>query len=367
LTRKIKDLIKSFLYLLKPTADLPRGGDLTAVETALNSRCTSDYNGDPQKFHWGIFDKAKKLSDRAIRNIVSMARIPRFTDEKVEIQFERNMLTFVVQSRVSGVLKDWMMVESGMQQQAVGLVCAALGVGMVFRNLGVDGIPISANDHANVRIQLDPMKPSYDGSFWSMSAPAGEKPWVRGNLSDPVRDGQNSLISTLKKLKIENKNGRESTNDEVSQLLWAARGRTPHFYKSKPWGMTIPTAQGKQNISCVHPIFENTLHRYVNWDENRPTHSLEVLGDIDIALQKHLLTLFPSFNCFFLIGTAHTSGIALWELGYQLLNLLLQAYSLGLTYRAALLAETDRTVFSRIHTQTPVVIFAVRKRQDGKR
>ena len=33
-----------------------------SVEMALNSRCTSDYDGNPKRFHWGMFDPERKLS-----------------------------------------------------------------------------------------------------------------------------------------------------------------------------------------------------------------------------------------------------------------------------------------------------------------
>jgi hypothetical protein len=89
-----------------------------------------------------MFDTTKKLSDAQIEKIIHLARIPRFTDKRVEIQSDRNMLTFVIENHASGLLRDWMMVESGMQQQAIGLVCAALGAGMVFRSLGADGTSI---------------------------------------------------------------------------------------------------------------------------------------------------------------------------------------------------------------------------------
>jgi len=44
-------------------AVLPLGGNRTSVERALNSRCTSDFDEDPKVFHWGMFNKANKLSD----------------------------------------------------------------------------------------------------------------------------------------------------------------------------------------------------------------------------------------------------------------------------------------------------------------
>ena len=45
--------------------------------------------------------------------------------------------------------------------------------------------------------------------------------------------------------------GRRSGSKDVSQLLWAARGRTPHKYRGREWGMTIPTWAGGQNLPIV--------------------------------------------------------------------------------------------------------------------
>ena len=154
LRREMKELLKSALYFLKPTFDLPEGGHNISVETALNSRCTSDYDENPEEFHWGMFDGKKKLSSEQIESVLSLARIPRFTDQRAEIRSERNILIFVVGNQVSGIMRDWMMVESGMQQQAVALICAALGVGMVFRNMGKDGTSISDTDYGTIKIRL---------------------------------------------------------------------------------------------------------------------------------------------------------------------------------------------------------------------
>ncbi len=349
---KIQDLFKA-------PVKLPIEGETISVELALNSRCTSDYDGNPKEFHWGIFDRTKKLSDEQIEKMIHLATIPRFTDRKVEIQSEHNILTFVMDNHVSGFLRDWMMVESGMQQQAVGLVCAALGVGMVFRGLGKDGATISDTDYATVKVKLDAMKPTYDGSFWSSFPPAGTKPWLRGNLADAVRDGNKPLICALERLKIENRKGRKSTDESVSQLLWAARGRTPHFYKSRPWGMTMPTSGGEQNISSVYLISDCKMSRYLNWHNNRPTHSLEMLGEIDSDLHNELIKLFPLNNCFIVIGKNENFAIALWEVGYQLLNLLLQAHSLDILYQAALLDETQKTLLRRMGVKDPVAAFAI--------
>jgi len=358
--RKIKNFVKSVLHSLKPIYDLPEEGQYTSIETALNSRCNSDYEGNPEKYHWGIFDTTKKLSSEQIKELISLAKIPRFTDQKVEIQSKRNILTFVIQNQVSGILRDWIMVESGMQQQAVGLVCAALGVGMAFRNLGKDGTSISDTDYGTIKIRLDPMKPTYNGSFWSNLPPGGRNPWLKGNLTHPVRDGGKPLLAAIANLGTHNKSSRKSTEQSIGQLLWAARGRTPHYFLSRPWGMTIPTAHGKQNTSCVYLISENKVYRYVNWHKNRPTHSLELLSEIVTDLQNQLIQLFTFSHFFIVIGVNEISGIALWEVGYQLLNLLLQAHSLDVAYEAFLMDETHKAMLSRMPIKDPIAVLALK-------
>ena len=365
---KIEDLFMSPKELPPDSerleAKLPPEGETVSVEMALNSRCNSDYDDNPKRFHWGMFDRINKLSETQTRRIIGLAKIPRFTDRKVEIQSDCNMLTFVIDNHASGLLRDWMMVESGMQQQAIGLVCAALGVGMVFRSLGEDGTTISDTDYASVKVKLDAMKPTYDGSFWSSSPPAGRKSLRRGNLPDPVRDGNKPLISTLEAVKIKNRSGRKSTDESVSQLLWAARGRTPHLYKSRPWGMTVPTSGGEQNASSVYLIRDDKLFKYVNWHKNRPTHSLETLGKIDLDLYNQLIKPFPFHNSFIVIGKNIDFATALLEVGYQLLNLVLQAQALGLGYEAVMLDENQKEIFRSVGIKDSVCTFSLRQRTE---
>ncbi|MBW2011650.1 MAG: hypothetical protein JRI32_08445, partial [Deltaproteobacteria bacterium] len=157
--------------------ELPPEGPAISVETALNSRCTSDYNEAPEIFHWGMFDKTKKLSTEQISKVKDLVKIPRFTNHRLDVQIKGNILTFIFDNHVSGIQRDWLMIESGMQQQAVGLICVALGIGMVFKNLGKDGTTISEAEHGTVKIKLDAMKPTYAGTFWISSPPAGTRPW----------------------------------------------------------------------------------------------------------------------------------------------------------------------------------------------
>jgi hypothetical protein len=92
------------------------------------------------------------------------------------------------------------MVESGMLQQAVCLLCAASGIGMVFKSLGPDGSRLNSHKLAAICMNLDAMKPSYDGEYWSTYPPRGEQPWMKGNMEDPQRDGNIPFMSAMKDL-----------------------------------------------------------------------------------------------------------------------------------------------------------------------
>jgi len=273
-------------------AEFHSDGPLVSAELAMNSRCTSDYDDNQKTFHWGMFDKENKLSPSQIAEVVNLSKIARFTNKSARINIKDNMLTFTIDGKASGIEREWLMIESGMQQQAVGLVCAALGVGMVFRNSGKNGKQASEDEYETIKIKLDAQKPSYGGAYWSNLKPSGWKEWEKGNLPDPIRNGNNSLISTLSELRKENIGSTEITDIQIGQLLWAARGRTPHLYKSRPWGMTIPTWAGKQDIAEVNFITKSNYYRYENWKNNKPTHNLVVIGEFSEKNWKHILKHF---------------------------------------------------------------------------
>lgn len=344
-------------------AVLPGDGRDISVETALNSRCTSDRDDDPRHFHWGMFDRESRLSPGQARLIVSRIQIPRFTDGGPSIVAEDNALTFIIDSQATGFARDCLMVESGMQQQAVGLVCAALGVGYVFRTLGTGGTRISEKEFATVRIQIDAMKPSFHGEYWSTSPPADPKPWKSGTLPDPARGGGEALLTAIQELRASNDGGAQADTRALGQLLWAARGRTPHYYKSDPWGLTIPTYQGNQTITGLCVLSGGRYSEYVNWRDGRPTHSLENERCVDARLLEILLDRYRPMNGFILVHKNENLERALWEVGYQLLNAMLQAHSLGLCYRAVLFDEIERKRFQDVGVKEPVAALLIRQRE----
>jgi hypothetical protein len=346
-------------------AQLPTEGEYVSVEKALNSRCSSDYDDDPSIFHWGMFDKSKFLSEGDIQRVISLSQIRRFTSGALGIRAEKNTLFFVTDPQAAGIEKDRLMVESGMHQQAVSLVCAALGIGSVILNLGPDGKIVSPGEFGSVRMKIDPMKPSYEGSYWSTSPPNKWNKWQKGNLPDPMRDGKTPLLSALRDYALQNIHGKPVSIQSLSQLLWAARGRTPHFYKSIPWGLTIPVWAGGKDLTNLLVLTSSRLCDYRNRGRRGPTHSLKRFAPVKQDLYLRVLQLFPAWNCLIVFSTNDLHTRALWEVGYQMLNLAIQAYSLDISYELFLLeGEQKAFLADNLGISGPIAALCLRTEND---
>jgi hypothetical protein len=318
----------------------PAGGELVSTETALNSRCTSDNDGDPYRFHWGMFSQSHKLAHSVIEDLAASIQLPRFTKYSAVLKAHHNTVEFLTDNSVTGPDRAWLMVESGMQQQALCLLCAARGIGMVYQSSGNDGIALSGGLLQVIQVWLNCMDPSYNGSFWSSDAPSRSRPWMKGNLSDPLRKGTMPLLNALQGLVLDGSgNGMVASVNHIGQLLWAARGRTPHFYKSEPWGMTIPVCQGLQDLSSVYLVSSEQLYRYVNFDKNRPTNSIHPIGRVERALFDRLVRSQGDWKSAIVLSRNDDYARGDWEVGYSLLNLLVQARSLGIRYKSILLND----------------------------
>jgi hypothetical protein len=60
------------------------------------------------------------------------------------------------------------------------------------------------------------------------------------------------------------------------------------------------------------------------------------------------------------LGKNEDSGRAYWEVGYQILNLILQAKSLGISYKAILLDESSRDSFRCLGIKDPLAAMLLR-------
>lgn len=366
--------VKKFLYKLQDRVlPKPKSGRIqkiimenppslvssTSVEAALNSRCTSDGDGDQRRFHWGKFDPKYTFSLDFVQNILSLLKTTQFTTSQLSIDVSESIFTFKVPADLSGIEQDWVMIESGMQQQLLCLLCAACGIGMVFISCGNDGAPGTGNEWLVTRIKIDPMLASYGDSFFTEMAPGKERAWVKGNLEDPVRKGKTPFTTIINTLTLKDTESRSARDADIGQLLWACRGRTPHYYKSEPWGMTIPVSHGQQSITKVYLIKELQISLYINWSDKHPTHSLSKIKTIENSPIDEMFGSASRYSALIVLTRNDTFKRAFWEAGSETLNMILQAVSLGISYETIFLNDNQRTYFKNLGLEDACVAFAV--------
>jgi hypothetical protein len=240
-------------------------------------------------------------------------------------------------------------IESGMQHQAVYLACTAQEVGTCIHNQSINGTQYGEKI-ATARHLIMEITDPYESGKFTTKAPGPKKPFKTGkNLTEPLRDSGTECLPQLEHLTSFNKSGSPTRENDVSQLLWAAKGRTPHFIRlyawAFMWGLTIPTWGGEQDITSVFLIRDKELFRYMNWTRkfslvNRlvrqklkwtrgnPTHDIQSIRKVNIRAQ-----LDGADTAIILCQKEETSR-ALWEIGYMLENTFLQARSLGIYYEA---------------------------------
>jgi len=325
-----------------------------SIETCLNSRCSSDFDGDPKKNHWGIYIDSRP-SENIINKIVRCCQTPRFSDGKLITWFEGNYLFLGFETVKDAFEERILHIESGMQHQAVHLACAALGVGTCIHNMGINGTQYD-NRMATARHLILEMADCYETGKYTEATP--DPPFQKGkSLPEPKRTGCVECLLELEKLEISRIKGVPPQEEDISQLLWAAKGRTPHYVGGNPWGLTIPTWGGRQEYTNVYLVKNFKLYRYINWTRqsqplnkltNRllryviwklrgkspfyiignPTHDVELIRSIkrNIQLDEHYAAIILSRN--------ENTNRAFWEVGYMLENMLLQLRSLEIPYRA---------------------------------
>lgn len=338
--------------------------EIVSVEKVLNSRCSSDFDGNPKKNHWGAFIKNKYPSPEILKRLLQYCRIPRYSDEKLLLWSEDEYLFLGFQKNTDPFKTRLHHIESGMQQEAVYLACTALGLGTRIRNLGINGTEYG-DKIATARHQILEKTDSYETRNFSSASPGPEKPFKNGkNLSEPHRDSNVECLPQLEHLTFFKNTGTKANETDISQLLWAAKGRTPHYVKSHPWGLTIPTWKGGQNYTTIYLLKHNKLFRYVNWTIFRyitpktkyfpwwkignPTH--------DIRFVSKLADLFDSDETdVAIIATRNEeTNRTLWEVGYMFENMLLQAKSLGISYKSKIFTKDEVNKLSRRGIQKAV-------------
>lgn len=335
--------------------------EIVSIEKVLNSRCSCDFDGNPRKDHWGSYIKGKRPSRRIIEHVLQCCRVPQFSDGKLSLWFEDGYLFLGFEKTNDPFKTRLLRIENGMQQEAVYLACTALGLGTCIHNLGINGTEYK-NKIATAKHLILEKANSYETEKFSTAPPGPEKPFKKGkNLSEPKRDGNVECLPELKQLTLFQNTGTQADETDISQLLWAAKGRTPHYIKSHPWGLTIPTWGGGQNYTNVYLVKENKLFRYINWTTKffpfwrisaraqrafwwtvgNPTHDIKILKNVNISSQ------LDGANSAIILSRNEKTNRALWEVGYMLENMFLQAKSLGISYESKVFTNDETRKLER--------------------
>jgi hypothetical protein len=335
-----------------------------SIEEILNSRCSCDFGADPKNNHWGMFKKDKLPSSEDIQRILQCCEVPQFSDIEL-LQWWEGKYLFIGFKKPKDCFEVRLLhIESGMQQEAIYLACTATGVGTCIQNLGVNGTEYG-DKIATVKHIILEKADTYGNQKFSTAAPGPEKPFKKGkNISEPKRNGNVECLPELEQLTLFQDAGTQADETDISQLLWAAKGRTPHYIKSHPWGLTISTMGGGQNYTTVYLIKENKLFRYINWTIFRyidwttrffpwwiagnPTHDIKFVGKINVSSE------LDNTNVGIILSRNENTNRALWEVGYMLENMLLQAKSLGISYKSKVFTKDEIKKLERNGISDPV-------------
>lgn len=342
----------------------------TSVEKALNSRCSSDTNTNQLKAHWGLYNPDKLLLHEHTGAIMQALQIPRFTNMELSVDLETNPIVLSIPAEGSKEELDFAHIESGMQQQAIHLVCAALGMGVCIKNIGVNG-KILMNRCKTVKMHIEMMHPSYGGSFWSISPP--ENWCLSDSLSEPCRDSGFPLLKAIEDAAT-SAEGETASSEDISQLLWAARGRTPHYVFGECRGLTIPIWAGGLTVpaivlSAIFPSGKRLRVMINQYSSLYMAHSgkLRLYDNGDAKTSRHALTEIAEVEtnpsaADFLLAVNESNKRALWEVGYMLENLILQAVALGVGYKAVLCDDKLKNIWAEKGINNVCAIFSVKVR-----
>lgn len=172
------------------------------------------------------------------------------------------------------------------------------------------------------------------------SAPQGDPSW----LPDPATDGQDKLEEVLADLKYTGAFSLENLSlRQVSQLLWAGYGCTPHTVSGGKKGLTVPSAVARYYLTgTIYMLNEKGVYRYVNrnprTDLRTTDHRIEPLTSTDarVKLQAAVSGL-PQAPCYVVICLPKINSFisqerdfALLETGFVAGNMLAQASAIGL-------------------------------------
>jgi hypothetical protein len=184
------------------------------------------------------------------------------------------------------------------------------------------------------------------------SLPEGDEGW----LPDPKTTGDDVLETVLANLKYtDNFDQTNLTRQQISQLLWAGYGCTPHVVAGSRKGVTVPSAVARYYLTgTIYLLNENGVYRYHNrnpdMDMNTRDHRLERIhaGDVRSNLKSAVSGLSQALCYVVLCLNSSDAGqeYAELETGFVASNMLMQATAmdLGCHFKTKLSAAEQQAI-----------------------
>jgi hypothetical protein len=168
------------------------------------------------------------------------------------------------------------------------------------------------------------------------SVPEGEDGW----LPDPKTTGDDALETVLANLKYtSNFNQTNLTRQQISQILWAGYGCTPHVSANGRMGLTVPSAIARYFLTgTIYLVNEDGVYRYHNRNPDKDLttrdHRLERINPDDVrdSLRSAVsgLSQAPCYVILCLDSSAVGQEFAQLEAGFVAGNMLIQASAIDL-------------------------------------
>jgi hypothetical protein len=182
------------------------------------------------------------------------------------------------------------------------------------------------------------------------SLPESDAGW----LPDPKTTGDDTLDNVLANLKYtSNFDPTTLSKQQISQILWAGYGCTPHLIANKK-GITVPSAMAAYYLTgTIYLVNENGVYRYQNrnpeTDLTTRDHRLEVVktGDVRGELRSAVggLSEAPAYVVLCLKSAQVFSEL---EAGFVASNMLMQATAmdLGCYFKTKLTSDEQQAIQS---------------------
>jgi len=204
------------------------------------------------------------------------------------------------------------------------------------------------------------------------SVPEGGDGW----LPDPKTTGDDTLETVLANLKYtSNFNQTNLTKQQISQILWAGYGCTPHVSSNGRMGLTVPSAIARYFLTgTIYLVNEDGVYRYHNrnpdTDLTTRDHRIERINTDDVRNNLRSaasgLSQAPCYVILCLESSYVGQEFAELEAGFVAGNMLIQASAMDLgCYFNTKLTEAEQQAIQTVTgipaTHMPQVVVSLGK------